>query len=215
MSRLLAFARENGWAQLLPRVGGGALRRLRDGFTARRLHAPGFRVGRFPRLLGLRHMRVGRNFSAGDGLWLEAVVSFAGQRIEPVLQISDDVKLSDYVHIACANKITIGEGMLAGSRVIISDHSHGVYRGAEQTGPGIRPSERSLHSPQGVSIGRNVWLGDGVAVLAGAIIGDGAIIGANAVVTGYIPAETIAVGSPARPVRRWDAGCGEWVRIQD
>lgn len=215
MSRLLAFARENGWAQLMPRMGGGALRRMRDWLTARRMHAPGFRAGRFPRLLGLRHMRVGRNFSAGDGLWLEAVVSFANERLSPLLEVGDNVSLSDYVHIACTNSVVIGSGTLIGSRIIISDHAHGVYHGAGQTSPDIPPVGRRLHSTQGVSIGRNVWLGDGVAVLAGATIGDGAIVGANAVVTGDIPAGTIAVGSPARPVRRWNPEERAWVRIQD
>lgn len=213
MTRPLEFARENGWAQLLPRMGGGALRRFRDSFTARRLHAPGFRAGRFPRLLGLAHMRVGRNFSAGDGLWLEAVFSCAGELLSPKLSIGDNVSVSDYVHVACAFSISIGQGTLIGSRAIISDHTHGQYRGEEQSGPETLPAERPLRSTGAVEIGRNVWIGDGVAVLPGASIGDGAIIGANSVVNGRVPAGTIAVGSPARPVRQWDAETRRWLRI--
>jgi len=213
MSRHLEFAAENGWAQFFPRVLSGALRRLRDSITAHRLGAEGFRVGRHPRLMGLRHMRIGRNLRAGDQLWLEAVVLYGGQRFTPELVLGDDISLSDSVHIACLNRITIGSGLLAGSRVLISDHSHGNYRGAEQSNPATLPAERLLTSTGEVHIGRNVWLGDGVVVLAGSNIGDGAVIGANSVVTGTVPANSIAAGAPARLLRQWNAEQHEWLPV--
>ena len=46
-------------------------------------------------------------------------------------------------------------------------------------------------------IGKNVWLGAGVIVLPGVTIGENSIIGAGSVVTHDIPANQIAVGSPA------------------
>ncbi|HFI1792856.1 TPA: DapH/DapD/GlmU-related protein, partial [Escherichia coli] len=51
-------------------------------------------------------------------------------------------------------------------------------------------------------IGNDVWLGTGVTVLRGVRIGDGAIIGANAVVTKNIPDYCIAVGVPAKVIKR-------------
>ena len=210
MSRLLGLAREDGWAQLLPRMARAAAHRFRDSFTARKLRAPGFRARCNPHLSGLSHMRIGRNFSAGDSLWLEAVVEYAGEQLSPVLTIGDDVSLSDNVHITCISNITIGSGTLIGSRVIVTDNSHGVYRGDGQSAPDTVPAQRKLHSPAAVAIGRNVWIGDGVAVLPGATIGDGAIIGANSVVTGAIPAGVIAVGSPVRVVRRWNETSRVW-----
>lgn len=213
MSRVFELAREDGWAQLLPRLARAAAHRFRDSFTARKLRAPGFRNGRHPHLSGLSHMRIGRNFSAGDSLWLEAVVEYAGERLSPVLTLGDEVSFSDNVHITCINSITIGSGTLIGSRVIVTDHSHGVYRGEGQSGPDTVPSKRRLHSTGVVLIGRNVWIGDGVAVLAGATIGDGAIIGANSVVTGMVPVGTVVVGTPARPVRRWNETSRAWEPI--
>ena len=219
MSDISGFARANGWAQLLPRVGAGLLRRGRDGFTARRLAAPGFRVGRAPRLLGLSHMTIGPDFRAGDGLWLEAVVGYGegptGAVFTPRLSIGASARLSDHVHIACLDRVTVGDHLLCGSRVLISDHAHGRYDGPGACDPATPPAQRALFSPAPVTIGRNVWLGDGVAVLAGAQIGDGCVIGANSVVTGPIPSATIAVGSPARPIRRWDPGSRIWVPIPD
>ena len=213
MSRLLDFARENGWAQLVPRIATGALRRLRDSLTARKLRAPGFRAGGSPRLLGLSHMRIGSNLHAGNGLWLEAVVHYRGQTLTPQLTLGDDVSLSDNVHIACANRIEIGSGMLTGSNILISDHAHGSYRGPNQSDPATLPVARPLSSAGEVRIGPNVWLGDGVAVLAGSDIGAGSIIAANSVVNGTIPPNTIAAGAPAKPVRTWNPDRHEWLLI--
>lgn len=205
----------NGWATLLPRAAGSAKRRFRDGFIARKLQAPGFRIGRNPRLLGLKHMQIGHDFKAGDDLWLEAVTGFNGQTFEPKLTVGDNVNFSDRVHITCIDHVRIGAGTLIGSRVIVTDHAHGVYRGSMQSAPEVPPNKRPLWSAGPIDIGKNVWLGDGVAVLAGAKIGDGAIIGANSVVTGTIPPATIAVGAPAKPVREWNAASGEWLQIAE
>jgi acetyltransferase-like isoleucine patch superfamily enzyme len=211
----LAFARENGWLLLLRRVAAGASYRLRDTFVAGKLGAKGFRCGRSPLLLGLAHMRVGHTFNAGDSLWLDAVTEHAGQTHSPLLIIGDEVSVSDSVHIACTNSISIGSGTLIGSRVIISDHTHGIYRGENQSSPDTSPTRRPLSTTGTVVIGTNVWIGDGVAILSGARIGDGSIIGANSVVASEIPAGVIALGTPARPVRRWHAERNEWVAFND
>jgi acetyltransferase-like isoleucine patch superfamily enzyme len=213
MSRLLDLAREDGWAQTLSRIPATLHRRLRDTLSAHRLHAPNFRLGRSPRLRGLAHIRIGHNFSAGDHLWLEAVTTYAGLSHTPELLLGNDVNLSDSVHIACLHRIHIGDGLLAGSNVLISDHTHGIYSGPLQSSPDTAPAARPLHSAGGITIGRNVWLGDGVCVLAGAHIGDGAMIGANSVVRGLIAPATIAVGAPARVVRAWDPTLNQWVRV--
>ncbi len=211
MTGPLAFAQANGWPHLATRAAVGLQRRLRDGLTARHLASPGFRAGRAPRLLGLNHMEIGPDFRAGDALWLEAVLHYGGERFEPNLAIGPHARLSDNVHIACLNRVTVGAHLLCGSRVLISDHSHGVYDGPGASDPEIPPALRRLHSAAPIRVGDNVWLGDGVAVLAGAIIGDGCVIGANAVVTGVLPPRTIAVGAPARPIRRWDEPTRAWL----
>lgn len=198
----------------LTRAARSLLWRLRDSVIARRLHAPGFRAGSSPRLAGLRHMRIGRDLHAADNLWLEAVLSYGDQRFAPELLIGESARLSDRVHIACMRRVQIGSGLLTGSGVLISDHTHGSYRGAEHSDPSLPPAQRPLHSAGEVVIGRNVWLGDGVAVLAGTRIGDGAVIGANSVVNGEIPALTIAVGAPARPVRQWDEAQRAWLPLR-
>ncbi len=216
MTDARAFAKANGWPQLMSRAGGGLQRRLRDRITGKRLGAPGFRAGRAPRLLGLSHMKIAGDFNAGDALWLEAVLAFAGQQFDPQLSIGPHARLSDNVHIACLDRITVGAHLLCGSHALITDHLHGRYDGSpDASDPASPPASRPLYSPAPVLIGDNVWLGDGVVVLPGATIGDGCVIGANAVVNSAIPPRTIAVGAPARPVRVWDPRTGAWRSLHE
>ncbi|MBQ3841471.1 MAG: CatB-related O-acetyltransferase [Ruminiclostridium sp.] len=51
-------------------------------------------------------------------------------------------------------------------------------------------------------IGNDVWIGQNSVILPGVHIGDGAIIGADSVVGSDVPPYTIAVGNPAKPVRK-------------
>jgi len=52
-----------------------------------------------------------------------------------------------------------------------------------------------------ITLHDNVWIGFDVCVLPGVTIGEGSVVGARSVVTRDVPAYTVAVGNPARPIR--------------
>ncbi len=54
----------------------------------------------------------------------------------------------------------------------------------------------------GIKIEDDVWLGTGVKVLDGVIIGKGSVIGAGSVVTRSIPPYSVAVGIPAKVIKK-------------
>ncbi|MBE9513437.1 MAG: acyltransferase [Chloroflexi bacterium] len=66
-------------------------------------------------------------------------------------------------------------------------------------------SDQPLTSKGDIVIEDDVWLGMGVKVMDGVRIGRGAVVGANAVVTKDIPPYSIAVGVPARVIRKREA----------
>jgi len=181
------------WKQRLQRVGSG------------------FHIGSGALIQGADCITVGEHFNAGQQLWIEAVKSYADFRFTPRIAIGDRVVCSQGVHITATRSVTIGDGVLFGSRVHVTDHSHGTYRGATQDSPDLPPARRAPSEGRPVVIEDNVWLGDGVVVLPGVTIGYGSIVGANSVVSRDIPARVIAVGAPAVPVKHFDAVTGTWV----
>ena len=130
------------------------------------------------------------------------------------LYLGKNFEMGDYCHIVAIDEVSIGDNCLVASKVFISDCSHGSYSGATCSMPDQAPRSRDLIS-RPVSIGNNVWLGENVVVLAGAHIGDGCIIGANSVVTSDIPSNSIAVGVPARVIKRFDQSAHKWVKVKE
>lgn len=165
------------------------------------------------KIRGGNYITIGEHFHTGSNLWLDAISQHLEFKYNPQITIGNWVSASDNVHIAATNSIIIGNGVLIGSNVHITDHSHGVYNGNDQDHPDIIPIFRKLATGKSVEIGDNVWLGDGVVVLPGVTIGKGSIIGANSVVSKSIPADVIAVGSPAKTIKQFDAESKSWKRM--
>jgi maltose O-acetyltransferase len=64
------------------------------------------------------------------------------------------------------------------------------------------PRREKWEAAEPIVIGDNVWLGGGVVVCPGVSIGENTVVGAGAVVVRDLPANVVAVGNPARVVRR-------------
>lgn len=110
------------------------------------------------------------------------------------LVIGDRVQINDNCHIACAQRIVIGDDVLIASRVFISDHDHKIGPlNSNLAGTGLETSS--------ISIGDFSWLGENVVVLKGVEIGRNVIVGANAVVTSSVPDNAIVAGVPAKVIR--------------
>ena len=88
--------------------------------------------------------------------------------------------------------VTIGSYVLFGPGVQIYTATHPIDAK-------IRRS-KALAKP--VTIGSDCWIGGGVIICPGVTIGDGSVIGAGAVVTKDIPPNSLALGNPARVVKK-------------
>jgi lipopolysaccharide O-acetyltransferase len=209
MDRLRRSLRENGLYILAAQISGSLLSFPRNSLIARKLGVKRIRIGPRSYLRGLSSIEMGEDFAAGDGLWLEAITRFNDQVFIPRIVIGKHVRVSHFVHIAAAHLVEIGDNVLVGSKVLISDHNHGQYS-REHTPPHVAPTLRPLDHERRVVIGRNVWLADGVVVTAGATIGEGSVIGANSVVIGNIPPFVIASGMPATVRKVFHNDTAEW-----
>ena len=91
--------------------------------------------------------------------------------------------------------------ILFGEHVLAGPGCH-FYTAIHPTDPDARATDMERAEP--IIIGNNVWLGGHVTVLPGVRIGDNTIVGAGSVVTKSLPANVIAVGNPARVIKKLD-----------
>lgn len=120
------------------------------------------------------------------------------QQMEPRLQIGKHCNFGAFNHITCINQVTIGNGVLTGKWVTITDNSHGTSEHDDLT---ICPLCRKVTSKGPVVINDNVWIGDKATILPNVTIGEGSIVAANSVVTKNVPSYCIVGGNPARIIK--------------
>src|SRR3989338_1806940 len=109
--------------------------------------------------------------------------------------IHRNVAVFEYCVIDAHRKIEIGENTLIAPFCCLTDYDHLVT--AKDESPIVQGYKSAP-----ISIGRNVWLGTKVIILKGGTIGDNTVIGAGSVVTRDIPSNSVAVGNPARVIKK-------------
>ena len=168
------------------------------------------RLIRFPiDIRGIKNIDFGKNITTGVGCRIEAF----SENGSLCLFFGKNVQLNDYVHITASKSVKIGNNVLLASKIYISDTIHGSYLGeTNDSSPEIPPNERKLSFKE-VEIKDNVWIGEFVSVLPGVTIGKGTIIGANSVVSKDIPDYVIAVGIPAKPIKKYNFELKKWEKI--
>ena len=112
-----------------------------------------------------------------------------------------------YFTILNASSVTIGNDVLFASHVMISSENHGMNPESEQSYM-AQPLETKP-----VNIGDGCWIGEKVCILPGVNIGKKCIIGAGSVVARSIPDYSIAVGNPARVIKRYNFNTHNWDRV--
>jgi lipopolysaccharide O-acetyltransferase len=207
------FRQENGSYLLVMHLISYCSAGMRNHLISRKLGIRKIKIGSRAYLRGLSAINMGEDFSAGSELWLEAITKYNDQLFAPRIVIGNQVRASHFVHIAATHLVEIGDNVLMGSGVMITDHNHGNYS-RSHTSPHIPPALRPLDCDRQVVIEKNVWLGNGVVVTPGAFIGEGSIIAANSVVIGNIPPFAIAAGAPATVRKVFNFDTGKWGNIE-
>ncbi len=125
-----------------------------------------------------------------------------GSKVSGKISLGYATTIGRYAELV-GGTISIGSYCSLAPHVAIYALNHPMNHLTTYIGQGLWKGELKKHqAPQSVKIGSDVWLGHGVIVLAGVEIGDGSVIGAGAVVSKNIPPFTVAVGNPARVIKR-------------
>lgn len=137
---------------------------------------------------------INRNIQVGQNVCIYPGCMFFGDG--PIV-LGDNVSIGqDTIIYASAEGggVTIGAHTMIAAQCYIIDADHGI-----KSGTPIRNQEDTV-AP--VIIGNDCWLGANCTVLKGSQIGDGAIIGAKGLVKGKITENAIAVGIPAKEIKK-------------
>ncbi len=147
-------------------------------------------------LMNVEYIRIGSGTLIGPHVALSAGM-IPGQRCfnETVVSIGDRCLIGRGSGIVGHLSIEIGDDVWTGHHIYITDQNHGF------TDPHV-PISRQVQPERPVRIGDGSWIGNGAVILPGADIGRHVVIGANSVVSGRIPDYSVAVGAPARVVKR-------------
>lgn len=148
------------------------------------------------RLTGERRIALGSRVFVGANAWLQVLDHEEGGN-DVAIRIGDDCGFAGGSVISAVKSITIGSHVNLARNCYIADHTH-AYQDvtsdiASQGLTDIRP----------VTLEEGVWLGENVVVLPGVTIGRGSVVGANSVVNVSLPEYCVAIGVPARIVRRF------------
>lgn len=150
-------------------------------------------------LVGARYIHVGNNVYIGSRVQLTAWDKIGKISYHPEILLGDNVSIGDESQVTAINRIIIGNGVLTGKKVLITDNAHGRFK---ETDIYKKPLERDMFSKGPVIIKDNVWIGEKSTILAGVTIGVGCIIGANSVVTKDVPDFCMVAGAPAKIIKR-------------
>lgn len=111
------------------------------------------------------------------------------------IAIAKRVSVGTFSHLAGHGGISLGENCLIATHVAIMSYRHGFSDRA------VPVADQDIELKP-VAIEEDVWIGTHALILPGVRIGRGSIVGAGAVVTSDLPPYSVAVGSPARVIRR-------------
>lgn len=154
--------------------------------------APGSRLKRLSVTFHGHHglVEIGANRTVGTPQ-LNLRVGHGGR-----IRLGDDLSTTTTMFVSAVEgaAVTIGDDVMVATHVHIrTDDSHGIYDVS---------SRRRINPAADVTVGDHVWLGYEATVLRGSAIGSGSVIGTRSIVSGAVPNNCVAVGSPAKVVRR-------------
>lgn len=136
---------------------------------------------------------INRNITLGHNVVIYPDTMFWGDG--PIV-IGDNVVIGNQtiIYASKTGGVTIGADTHIAAQCYIIDMDHGIA-----AGQAISKQKGSI-AP--VIIGKDVWIGANVTILKGSVIDDGTVIGAKSLVKGHIRENSVAVGIPAKVIKK-------------
>jgi len=155
---------------------------------------------------GHKRVFIGSGTFIGNKGWL-ACLPLTGKEVCS-LSIGDGTYIGRFCHIYATSNITIGKKVLIADKVYIADNLH------QFENINLPVIDQPIKQLGEVIIGDGAWLGENVCVI-GSSVGKHSVIGANSVVLQSIPDYCVAVGAPAKIIKRYSFEKNAWVNVNE
>ena len=152
-------------------------------------------------IIGLKNIRIGSNNIISDDTWLNVNDRTDGKI---GIEIGNNCYIGKRNFFSSSAKITLKDYFMSGINCSLLGSDHLID---EPLKPYIHTGTTNDTS---IYIGTNVWFGANVTVIGDVKIGHGSIIGANSLVLKDIPPFSIAVGNPAKVIKRYNFENKKW-----
>ena len=150
-----------------------------------------------------KFVSVGDNTTILKNSRIQVYNALTGNRAN--VTIGHNCYIGSSLSILAGANVEIGDDVLIASNVLITSEDHGINPESEI------PYMNQPLICKPVKIGSGTWIGEKVSVLPGVTIGQRCIIGTSAVVTKDIPDFCLAVGIPARIIKRYSFKEHKWL----
>ena len=192
------------------------LRLLKNIILRRREYLPSFKkrfasfgegsVIHYPSLITEHeNISIGKNTTILANSRIQIYNALTGR--EAKIAIGSNCYFGFHLTILAGGSINIGDDVLIASNVLITCENHGMNPESKI------PYMNQPLKCKDVSIGEGSWIGEKVSVMPGVKIGKKCVIGTNAVVTKSIPDYSMALGIPARVIKKWNFKKHEWEKV--
>jgi acetyltransferase-like isoleucine patch superfamily enzyme len=152
-------------------------------------------------VLGRSNVRIGANSCISDGSWLNVNHRVAGQ---VAIDIGRSCFIGKHNFFTSGRAISVGDFTLTAIGCKFIGSSHVI------DDPRVPCLFSGTTSTDEMHIGAGCFIGAGATILGHVRVGHGSVVGANAMVTSDIPPFSLAVGHPARVVKRYSFVASEW-----
>jgi acetyltransferase-like isoleucine patch superfamily enzyme len=151
-------------------------------------------IGDNIQIRAMGNLTVGKEVKIRDGVFLHCGESQENARYGKI-DIGDFAYIGPNCVLFGQGEIEIGKNCLIAPGTVITSQQHTFIR--RDIPMREQPSERAK-----IVIEDDVWIGSNSVILPGIRIGQGSVIGAGAVVTKDVPSYSVAIGVPARVIKK-------------
>lgn len=155
------------------------------------------------------YISLGKRVFLGSQVFLQVPdESFDNMHSAPELSIGDFVTVGYGSKINAAHSIKIDDHVLIAPLVYITDHDHSYKR------VDMPIKKQGITKKKAVRIKSGAWIGTKATITSGVTIGKNAVVGANSFVKKDVPDYSVAVGVPAKVIKKYDKKRKKWLSVK-